>query len=233
MSLKRGINKRAQTDGGSGGTIVTWIIVIALLVIALVALSYFFTPLFSDFKTASSGTSGLPAIVTACEGYATSSLQTSYCTFNPITVNGVSEYVSCADSKVQSQMPSSDQGLVNCDQSGQNSSTIAECAVLLQDGISNPIVNEQYCSSYATELYCSSASVPASVTSLASKGIVTQSLQGIESTAGCPISPTSNVQITYTTSNPQNSTYTRAIKQPAFTPVTTGNDVCCVVPISL
>ncbi len=133
------MNRKAQETtplSNIAGVIIIVAIVVILLTLAFNA--------YGKGKTvATSLPSDLTSLVTACNGYVSSSItstQVDYCKFREITLNGVDQYINCANPAVQGYMDSQNRGVFNCNSDSTNPPEKQECITLFKQGIKNPLV---------------------------------------------------------------------------------------------
>ena len=129
-------NKRGQEM--SITTLMLIVLGVIVVVVVIMAVSGVFGPIFSGLKLAPSG---LGTLVKACDGYVQIDSKTDYCTFRDVTIDGKTEYLSCADSRVQEGMDQTLAGRLTCNTDDVKD----ECTKLIKSGVKNPVVNKEVC----------------------------------------------------------------------------------------
>jgi len=179
MLNKRGFNKKAQEF--SMGALGAILLVIVVVVLIILGVSGVFGPIFDKWSLFPG--SGLAGLVKACDTYAQVSSKTDYCNFKEVKVSGKTEYVNCADSRVQKDMASTTQGTFTCDADAERK----ECIDLLKQGVKNPTV------SGARKLVCYDTSLDIGCT---------QDLSGVDAVSGkCTSDPQKTKPVVYNSNN--------------------------------
>jgi len=119
-------------------TLLLLLLGVAVVVVVILAVSGVFGPIFSGLKLAPSG---LGTLAKACEGYTQIDSKTDFCTFRETTIDGKTEYLSCADTRVQEGMDQTLAGKLTCNADD----VMDECTKLIKSGVKAPVVNKVTC----------------------------------------------------------------------------------------